>query len=49
MPRIRIGEKKEVDIKMGTFKIQDQIYEKGVLTDWVVFYSENNPKRSYGL
>jgi len=44
-PRIRIGKKKEVDIKKGTFNIRDQIYEKGVVEDWVVFYSENNKRR----
>jgi len=40
-PRIRIGEKKEVTVKNGTFVIKDEIYDNDyVLQDWVVFYSK---------
>lgn len=41
-PRIRIGDKKEVTIKQGTFQLRDKIHDRDeCLENWAVIYSKN--------
>merc|ERR1711981_180895 len=40
-PRVRIGQKQEVEINKGNFQIRSQIYDSDVtIKNWVIVYSQ---------